>query len=79
MQQDKFALSVDGMGVQTLEHGEQELRRLRKLKVEKMGELMHAARERLQRKFRYEDIFASTFPTDSSVLMMQTEGLSIFT
>ncbi|CAM9344068.1 unnamed protein product [Sphacelaria rigidula] len=47
-EQDKFALSVDGMGVQTLEHGEQELKRLRKLKVEKMGELMHTARERLQ-------------------------------
>lgn len=46
-----FALSVDGMGVQTLEHGEQELNRLRKLKVEKMGELMHTARSRLQSKF----------------------------
>lgn len=46
-----FALSVDGMGVQTLEHGEQELNRLRKLKVEKIGELMHVARARLQSKF----------------------------
>lgn len=46
--QDKFAASVDGMGLQTLEAGETELDRLRKLKLEKMGELVLTSRARIQ-------------------------------
>lgn len=48
--QDVFAESVDGMGLQTLEAGETELNRLRKLKLEKMGELVLASRARIQGK-----------------------------
>lgn len=46
--QDVFAESVDGMGLQTLEAGETELNRLRKLKLEKMGDLVLASRARIQ-------------------------------
>lgn len=48
MQQDIFTHSVDGMGVQTIEAGEQELKRLRKLKQEKMGDLILEAREKIR-------------------------------
>lgn len=48
MQQDIFTHSVDGMGVQTIEAGEQELNRLRKLKQEKMGDLILEAREKIR-------------------------------
>ncbi|CAM9223821.1 unnamed protein product, partial [Hapterophycus canaliculatus] len=47
-EQDVFAESVDGMGLQTLEAGETELNRLRKLKLEKMGDLVRASRARIQ-------------------------------
>eukprot|EP00752_Nemacystus_decipiens_P008014 g7161.t1 len=47
-EQDVFAESVDGMGHQTLEAGETELNRLRKLKLEKMGDLVLASRTRIQ-------------------------------
>lgn len=43
-----FAKSVDGMGLQTLEAGETELNRLRKLKLEKMGELVLASRAKIR-------------------------------
>lgn len=46
--QDVFAKSVDGMGLQTLEAGETELNRLRKLKLEKMGELVLASRAKIR-------------------------------
>lgn len=46
--QEKFAASVDGMGLQTLEAGETELDRLRQLKLEKMGELVLTSRARIQ-------------------------------
>lgn len=46
--QDVFAKSVDGMGLQTLEAGERELNRLRKLKLEKMGELVLASRAKIR-------------------------------
>ncbi len=46
--QDKFAASVDGMGLQTLEAGETELDRLRQLKLEKMGDLVLTSRARIQ-------------------------------
>lgn len=36
------------MGLQTLEAGEKELNRLRKLKLERMGDLMLASREKIQ-------------------------------
>lgn len=67
-----FALSVDGMGLQTLEHGEQELGRLRQLKVEKMGDLMLAARARLEgdSEIRSVDVYSvplfAVVPTLSS-------------
>ncbi|CAM9595800.1 unnamed protein product [Ectocarpus sp. 12 AP-2014] len=47
-EQDVFAKSVDGMGLQTLEAGETELNRLRKLKLEKMGELVLASRVKIR-------------------------------
>ncbi|CAM9748161.1 unnamed protein product [Ectocarpus sp. 8 AP-2014] len=47
-EQDVFAKSVDGMGLQTLEAGETELNRLRKLKLEKMGELVLASRAKIR-------------------------------
>lgn len=36
------------MGLQTLEAGEKELNRLRKLKLERMGDLMLSSREKIQ-------------------------------
>lgn len=43
-----FAESVDGMSLQTLEAGETELDRLRKLKLHKMGDLIQASRTTIQ-------------------------------
>lgn len=51
--QDVFAESVDGMGHQTLEAGETELNRLRKLKLEKMGDLVLASRTRIQGRVQH--------------------------
>lgn len=53
--QDVFAKSVDGMGLQTLEAGEKELNRLRKLKLEKMGDLVRASRARIQGTEKIKD------------------------
>ncbi|CAM9095244.1 unnamed protein product, partial [Laminaria digitata] len=47
-EQDVFAESVDGMSLQTLEAGETELDRLRKLKLHKMGDLIQASRATIQ-------------------------------
>ncbi|CAM9431919.1 unnamed protein product [Ascophyllum nodosum] len=47
-EQDAFAASVDGMGLQTLEAGETELARLRKLKKERMGDLVRSKRAKIR-------------------------------
>ena len=48
LDQDAFAASVDGMGLQTLEAGETELARLRKLKKERMGDLVRSKRAKIR-------------------------------
>ncbi|CAM9126956.1 unnamed protein product [Choristocarpus tenellus] len=49
-EQETFSASVDGMGTQTMEAGERELARLRKLKVDMMSGLIQDTRERIQGK-----------------------------
>ena len=47
-EQNAFAQSIDGLGLETLEKGEKEIERLRVLKEEMMGKLIDEARTRIQ-------------------------------